>query len=221
MRIVLLGLPGTGKGTVAKLLTAQDGSVHLSTGDLLRAEVAAGSETGLAAARFMTRGELVPDRLFLEIVEQRIRACGDQGFILDGFPRTIPQAVSLDFILKRLGLGLDLVAELNVPVQVIMDRLTTRRTCSNLECQEIYNLKSNPPAAGDLCRKCGKPVIQRPDETDEAVANRLRVYREKSANLTGHYERKGLLLQVRELDSNAAVAQIMGAVAALGRSVVQ
>jgi len=221
MRIVLSGLPGAGKGTVAKALAALDGAVHLSTGDMLRSEVAAGTETGRAASAFMDRGELVPDRVFLEIVEDRIRACGDRGFILDGFPRTIPQAVSLELMLKRLAQSLDLVAELSVPTQVVLDRLTTRRTCSNPACQEIHNLKSKPPAPGGLCTKCGQPVIQRPDETEEAVQNRLKVYHEKSANLTGHYQRKGLLLMVRESDSQAAAAGILGAVAALGRAVVQ
>ena len=221
MRIVLSGPPGAGKGTVAKALAAHDGSVTLSTGDLLRSAVAAGTETGRAAAGFMARGELVPDGLILGLVEDRLRACGTMGFILDGFPRTIPQAVSLDFILARLGLTLDLVADLSVSTEVIMDRLTTRRTCTNPSCQAIYNVRSHPPAPGELCHTCGHPVAQRPDETEEAIATRLRVYREKSAPLSGHYQRKGLLLTVREADSQAAVALILGAVAVQGRVVVQ
>ncbi len=214
MRIVLLGAPGAGKGTVAKQLTAQDGSVQISTGDLLRAAVKAGTPLGQQAQAFMQRGDLVPDRLIMGMMEQRFQERPDEGFILDGFPRTIPQAVSLGLLLKGLDRPLELVVNLAVPEEVILDRLTTRRTCSNPACNEIYNVKSNPPAPGDTCRVCGSKVVQREDETPEAIGRRLEVYRQQTNPLVGHYERTGLLITVTELDTASIVKTIAGALAA-------
>ena len=164
MRIILLGAPGAGKGTVAKLLTALDGSVQISTGDILRGAVKAGTPLGKEAQGYMDRGDLVPDSLIMGIMEHRLQEPDCQkGFLLDGFPRTTPQADALDALLKKINVKLDLVASIEVPRDVILDRLTTRRTCSNPACQEIYNIKSNPPAPGDKCKKCGSPTIQRAD----------------------------------------------------------
>jgi len=221
MRIVLSGPPGAGKGTVAEALAAHDGSHRLSTGDLLRAAVAADTPLGRKAKDHMDRGELVPDALILGLVEARLGEVGRQGFILDGFPRTVTQAVALEFMLARLGLALDLVADLAVPTEVITARLTSRRTCTDPACQTIHNLTYNPPVAGDLCRVCGAPVAQRPDETETAIATRLKVYREQSAPVVGHYQRKGLLLIVRESDSLAAATQILANVVAQSRLVTQ
>lgn len=213
MRIILLGAPGAGKGTVAKLLTAYDGSVQISTGDILRSAVKAGTPLGKEAQSYMERGELVPDSLIMGIMEDRlIQPDCSKGFLLDGFPRTIPQAEALDKLLQKLNIRLDLVANIDVPREVIIDRLTTRRTCSNPECQEIYNIKSNPPAPGNLCKKCGSPVIQRADETEEAISKRLDVYNEKTAPLIGYYEKKGLLLTIRELKSEDVVNAIIAGV---------
>jgi len=221
MRIVLSGPPGAGKGTIAKALSAQDGSVPICTGNLLRSEVAAGSPLGRSAEAYMMRGDLVPDSIIRVLVERALRQCAGRGFILDGFPRTIPQAVSLEFILLQLEQSLDLVAELAVPADVLLERLGNRRTCTNLACQEVYNLKSDPPEPGGRCRRCGQPVAPRFDETAPAILAQMKVHREQSAPMAGHYQRKGLLLTVREADTLAAVAQIMGAVAAQGRSPVQ
>src|SRR5512147_64186 len=164
MRIILLGAPGAGKGTVAKLFTAFDGSVQISTGDILRGAVKAGTKLGKQAQGYMERGDLVPDTLIMDIMEARLQEpdC-KKGFILDGFPRTIPQAEALKKLLQRLKLKLDLVVNLDVPREVILDRLTTRRTCSNPNCQEIYNVKSKPATPDGKCKKCGSPVIQRAD----------------------------------------------------------
>ncbi len=214
MRIVLLGAPGAGKGTVAKQLTAHDGSVQISTGDLLRAAVRAGTPLGQQAQAFMQRGDLVPDRLIMGMMEARFQERPDEGFILDGFPRTIPQAVSLGLLLKGLDRPLEMVVNLVVPEEVILDRLTTRRTCSNPACNAIYNVKSNPPAAGDACRACGSKVVQREDETPEAIGRRLEVYRQQTNPLVGHYDRTGLLVTVTELDTAAIVKTIVGALAA-------
>jgi len=215
MKIILLGAPGAGKGTVSKLLTALDGSVQISTGDILRGAVKAGTALGKEAQGYMDRGDLVPDSLIMGIMEQRLQEPDCQkGFLLDGFPRTISQADSLDALMKRINVKLDLVASIEVPRDVILDRLTTRRTCSNSSCQEIYNIKSNPPAPGDKCKKCGSATIQRADETVEAISKRLDVYNEKTAPLIGYYEKKGMLLKISEPGSDGVVKAIQKGIAA-------
>lgn len=209
MKIILLGAPGAGKGTIAKLLTEHDGSVQISTGDILRAAVKEGSVLGKKAKEYMDRGDLVPDSLIMQIMEARLQEPDCQkGFILDGFPRTIPQAEDLKRLLVKLGIKMDFVANLDVPRDVILDRLTTRRTCSNSSCQEIYNIKSNPPAEGGKCKKCGSPVIQRADETEEAITNRLTTYNQKTAPLIGFYEKERLLKNFLSLSSKDTVAEI-------------
>ncbi|PKN68339.1 MAG: adenylate kinase [Deltaproteobacteria bacterium HGW-Deltaproteobacteria-10] len=209
MKIVLLGAPGAGKGTVAKLLTEYAGSVQISTGDILRAAVKAGSELGKKAKGYMDSGDLVPDSLIMQIMEARLQEPDCQnGFILDGFPRTIPQAEELKQLLIKLGIKMNFVANLDVPRDVILDRLTTRRTCSNSSCQEIYNVKSNPPAEGGKCKKCGSPVIQRADETEEAITNRLTTYNNKTSPLIGFYEKEGLLRNFLSLSSKDTVEEI-------------
>ncbi len=209
MKIVLLGAPGAGKGTVAKLLSEIDGSVQISTGDILRAAVKDGTSLGKRAKEYMDSGDLVPDSLIMEVMEVRLREADcASGFILDGFPRTIPQAKALEELLSRLGIALDFVANLEVPRDVILDRLTTRRTCSNPACQEIYNIKSNPPTSKGMCKKCGSPVIQRDDETEEAILNRLETYTNKTAPLIGFYEGKNLLRNFVSISSKDTVEEI-------------
>lgn len=210
MRIVLLGAPGAGKGTIAKQLTAHDGSVQISTGDILRGAVKAGSELGMKAQGYMERGDLVPDSLIMDIMEGRLQEPdAKKGFILDGFPRTIPQAEELKQLLLKLGIKLDVVVDIDVPKDVILDRLTTRRTCSNPDCQEIYNVKSKPASADGKCLKCGAPVIQRADETEEAITFRLSTYNEKTAPLIDFYRKEGLLKTVKSLSSDEIVKDIV------------
>ena len=214
MRVILLGAPGAGKGTVAKLLTKLDGSVQISTGDILRGAVKAGTPLGKEAQGYIDRGDLVPDSVIMGMMEQRLRDSDMiKGFLLDGFPRTIPQAEALDVLLKKLNMTIDVVANLDVPHEVIIDRLTTRRTCSNPACQEIYNVKSNPPAPDNTCRKCGSPVIQRADETDEAITKRLEVYREKTAPLIDYYRKTGKLLTIRQTRTEDVAKAIQKGVA--------
>ncbi len=213
MRIILLGAPGAGKGTVAKLLNERDGSIQISTGDILRSAVKAGSELGKKAQGYMERGELVPDDVIMEIMETRLREPDCQkGFILDGFPRTIPQAEALKKLLQKLNMKLDLVVNLDVPNEVVLDRLTTRRTCSNPDCQEIYNIKSKPPEPDGRCKKCGWKVVQREDETEEAITKRLITYNEKTAPLIQYYEKEGSLETIRSTSSEEIVRLIAKAI---------
>ncbi len=210
MRIVLLGAPGAGKGTVAKQLTAYDGSVQISTGDILRGAVKSGSSLGVKAQGYMERGDLVPDTLIMEIMEARLQEeDAKKGFILDGFPRTIPQAEELNKLLAKLGIKLDVAVNIDVPKDVILDRLTTRRTCSNADCQEIYNVKSKPPSADGKCLKCGSPVVQRADETEEAITFRLATYEEKTAPLINFYQKEGLLKTITSMSSDEIVKDIV------------
>ena len=204
MRLILLGAPGAGKGTVAKMLTDIDGSVQISTGDILRAAVKEGTELGKEAQGYMERGELVPDALIMGIMEERLQQddC-QQGFLLDGFPRTIPQAEELEKLLERLDITLDGVVNLNVPREVILDRLTTRRTCE--DCGAIYNVKSNPPKVEGVCDKCGGKVVQRADETEEAISKRLDVFNEQTAPLVDFYRDKGMLWDINATSSQEVV----------------
>jgi adenylate kinase len=209
MRVILLGAPGAGKGTVAKMLMELDGSVQISTGDILRAAVKEGTALGKEAKGYMDRGDLVPDALIMKMMEQRLQQTDCRpGFILDGFPRTIPQAEALGDLLTRLQIMLDFVVNLEVPREVILDRLTTRRTCANPECQEIYNIKSNPPTTDGRCKKCGSPTIQRDDETEEAILNRLETYNKKTAPLIGFYDTQGRLRNFASISSKETVAAI-------------
>jgi adenylate kinase len=209
MKLILLGAPGAGKGTVAKLLTQIDGSVQISTGDILRGAVQAGTELGKQAEDFMKRGDLVPDELIMGIMENRLQEpdC-EKGFLLDGFPRTIPQAEALKDLLAKLNIKLDMAVNIDVSREVILDRLTTRRTCSNSACQAIYNVKSNPPKQEGICDKCGSPVVQREDETEEAISHRLETYNEKTAPLIGFYDKEGLLLTINATSSEVVIDTI-------------
>lgn len=207
MKLILLGAPGAGKGTVAKLLTKLDGSVQISTGDILRAAVAAGTELGKKAEAAMKAGELVSDDLIMGIMAERLKEddCKN-GYLLDGFPRTIPQAEALKVMLADMGEELDMVVNIEVPRDVILDRLTTRRTCN--DCGEIYNVKSNPPKVEGVCDKCGGAVVQRDDETEEAISNRLDVFNEQTAPLAGFYEKEGIMLTVDATSSDAVINAI-------------
>jgi adenylate kinase len=212
MKIILLGSPGAGKGTVSKLLIAHDGSAHISTGDMLRNNVKEGTPLGKKAKEYMDRGDLVPDSLIMDMMEERLQApdC-KKGFILDGFPRTIPQAESLGGLLKKLNLAIDLVVNMEIGKQVVLDRLTTRRTCSNAACQAIYNVKTMPSKKEGICDKCGSPTIQRSDETEEAILNRLETYNRQTAPLIDFYSKKGNLLTIEAVSSDGVVKAIVGA----------
>jgi adenylate kinase len=172
MKLILLGAPGAGKGTVAKELTKLDGSVQISTGDILRGAVQAGSELGKKAEAFMKAGDLVPDDLIMGIMEERLQEddCV-KGFLLDGFPRTIPQAEALKGLLTKVNIELDFAVEIDVPRDVILDRLTTRRTCA--DCGAIYNVKSMPSKVDGVCDKCGGKPTRRLQRKDRAAGGFL------------------------------------------------
>lgn len=207
MKLILLGAPGAGKGTVAKLLTKMDGSVQISTGDILRAAVAAGTELGKQAQAAMKAGDLVSDDLIMGIMGERLKEDDCKaGYLLDGFPRTIPQAEALKVLLADMGEKLDMVVDIQVAKDVILDRLTTRRTCEG--CGEIYNVKSNPPKVEGKCDKCDANVVQREDETEEAISNRLDVYNEMTAPLASYYEKEGNLVSVDATSSDAVLDAI-------------
>ncbi len=212
MRIILLGPPGAGKGTVSNLLKNHDGSVHISTGDILRNAVKEGTPLGQKAKEYMDRGDLVPDSLIIDMMEERLKEPDCQkGFMFDGFPRTIPQAEALGELLSKIGMKLDVVINLDIGKDVVLDRLTTRRTCSNASCQAIYNVKSMPPKQEGICDKCGSPVIQRSDETEEAILNRLETYNNQTAPLIDYYDQKGMLKSTAALSSDEVVKDILAA----------
>jgi adenylate kinase len=212
MKLILLGAPGAGKGTVAKMLTAIDGSVQISTGDILRGAVQAGTELGQEAQAYMKRGDLVPDSLIMGIMGKRLEEpdC-EKGFLLDGFPRTIPQAEELKELLVKLDISLDMAVNIDVPREVILDRLCTRRTCENSKCQAIYNVKSSPPKQEGICDNCSSAVIQREDETEEAISHRLQTYNDKTAPLIGFYKNEGLLKTVSGTSSDIVVEDLKAA----------
>ena len=209
-RVVLLGPPGAGKGTQAKLLQERFKVRQISTGDILRKAVAEQTPLGKQASEYIRRGELVPDRLIIDLVADRLKEkdC-EQGFVLDGFPRTIAQAQRLEEILKKMGLGLDCVLSVQVPDKLIVERLSGRRTCKG--CGALYHLVFDPPKAAGTCNRCGGELFQRDDDREETVTNRLKVYDDQTAPLVSYYRERGLL---REIDG-------VGEVEAIGKRVVR
>ena len=195
MNIILLGGPGAGKGTQAKLIVEKYGIPQISTGDMLREAVKQGTELGKKAKEYMDKGELVPDEIVIGIVKERLKQpdC-EKGFILDGFPRTIAQAEALDKMLEELGKKIDAVINIHVPEEEIIKRIVNRRTCK--KCGAIYHLIYSPPKEPNKCDKCGGELYQRDDDKEETVRERLRVYREQTEPLIEYYKKKGILYNV-------------------------
>jgi adenylate kinase len=187
MNLIFLGAPGAGKGTQGALLAERRGILRLSTGDLLRDAVRRGTPLGQQAKGYMEAGELVPDDVILGLVRE-VLAGGDagQGFLLDGFPRTLPQAEALDQMLGELSQPLDAVVVIDVPDEALVKRLSGRRSCPN--CGAVYNIYFEPPREAGLCDRCGGALVERADDTAETVRHRLEVYRRQTAPLIAYYE---------------------------------
>lgn len=195
MKIVLLGPPGAGKGTQSKSVAAALKVPHISTGDLLRKNVAESTAVGREAKNYMDKGLLVPDELVTAMLEERLKAQDARsGFILDGFPRTVNQAKTLDSILERLSMNLDIVIDLDSSEKVIVQRLSGRLVCR--KCGANYHRTNMPPKQDGVCDLCGGELYQRQDDREETIKQRLRVYRQEVAALLDHYKRSSLLRQV-------------------------
>jgi adenylate kinase len=204
MNIVLLGAAGAGKGTQAAKLVEAYGLTHISTGDIFRKNVAEGTELGKEAKRYMDDGKLVPDSVVIAMVKDRlVQPDCTAGFMLDGFPRTLPQAEALDRALASMGLKLDAVIVIVVPRDVLMNRLTSRRQCRT--CGRIYNTMGEMPATEGVCDACGGEVYQRDDDTVEAATKRLNDYDAITSQLVPFYSGKGLL---REIDGDRPVDEV-------------
>lgn len=195
MNLILLGTPGSGKGTLAKLLSSELGVSHISSGDILREEVKQDSRLGKIAKPFMERGKLVPDEIVLKMMEKRITQpdCG-QGFILDGFPRTIIQAEKLDQMLSVSDRRIDFALKFEVSDQCALKRLGGRRICSI--CGVDFNLYTKPPQKKDVCDICGGKLFQRADDKEEVIFNRLKVYREQTLPIEKYYNHQGKLIRI-------------------------
>lgn len=198
LRLIILGAPGSGKGSQCKWITRDYNVPHISTGDILRKNIADGTELGMKAKEYMDKGELVPDELVIDLLKARLNEpdCEERGFLLDGFPRTVAQAEALNEYLEGKGVEIDKVINLHVPDEEIMSRAINRRTCENPECKEIYNLKDNPPAVDGICDKCGSKLFQRKDDNEETVTNRLHVYHKQTEPLIAYYNEKGKVATV-------------------------
>ena len=195
LRMILLGAPGAGKGTVAAKITKEYNIPHISTGDIFRDNLKRKTELGLRAQEYMTRGELVPDDLTCEIATTRLLEddCKN-GFLLDGFPRTVYQAEKLEEFLTEHGQSLDTVIQLVVDEELLIKRLTGRRVCKN--CGATFHVITIPPKEEGICDICGEPLIQRADDTEETAVNRLKVYEEQTSPLVTYYEEKELLAPI-------------------------
>lgn len=194
MIIIMLGAPGTGKGTVAGILSKKLNIPQISTGDIFRKNISEQTELGKTAKSYMDRGDLVPDEITINMVKNRLEEPDvENGAILDGFPRTIPQAEALKEMLQEKGRKIDVVLNLTTPKEEIIERITTRRVCSNSDCKTVYNVKLDPPKVEGICDKCGAKLMTRADDTVEAIEVRLENYFKLTNPLTDYYEKEGIL----------------------------
>ena len=214
MKIVMLGAPGAGKGTQAKMIASKYQIPHISTGDIFRANIKNGTELGKKAKTYMDQGLLVPDELTVDLVIDRL-ANDDckNGYILDGFPRTIPQAEALDAALAKLGEKMDYAIDVDVPDENIVSRMSGRRACTG--CGATYHIVYNPSKKGDCCEVCGEKLILRDDDKPETVQKRLNVYHEQTQPLIDYYTKQGILKAVDGTqdmnDVFTAITNILGA----------
>ncbi|MGL4818394.1 MAG: adenylate kinase [Bacilli bacterium] len=206
MKLLLMGLPGAGKGTQAERIVEKYNIPHISTGDMFRAAIKEGTALGLEAKSFMDQGQLVPDEVTIGIVKERLsKADCANGFLLDGFPRTVPQAEALDVLLAEMNRPLDFCINIDVDASSLMERLTGRRICK--ECGATYHLVFNPPQDPTHCDKCGGELYQRSDDNAETVGNRLEVNMAQAAPLIHFYTEKGIL---RNVKGDQPIDQVFG-----------
>jgi len=206
MRLILLGPPGAGKGTQATRLVDKCGIPQISTGEILRAAVREGTPLGKSAKDFMDAGKLVPDSVVIGIIEERVKAADcAPGFMLDGFPRTVPQADALKDVLAKMGLKIDHVVSIEVPNEELVIRLTGRRMCKG--CGAGYHVKFDPPKSAGVCDKCGGALFQRDDDKEETIRARLKVYEDQTAPLIAYYRQAGLL---RPIEGMGGMGDIFG-----------
>lgn len=210
MKLILLGPPGAGKGTQAAMLVEQFGIPQISTGDMLRAAVRDQTEMGRKAKEYMDAGGLVPDEVVVGIVRERLQLSDcDAGFVLDGFPRTVPQADALKKNLSELGKDLDAVISLVVDTEALVERLTGRRSCS--DCGKGYHIKFDPPAQDGVCDVCTASLVQRDDDQEVTIRNRMDVYHQQTAPLEDYYQKDGLLKSVDGMaDIMVVQKQVLG-----------
>jgi len=206
LSLIFLGPPGSGKGTQAELFERRFGLKKISTGDLLRDAIRRGTELGKLAKEYINRGELVPDDVVVALVEEVLGKISD-GYILDGFPRTIEQAKSLDRILEKLGKKLDAAVLFAVPDDEIIRRLSARRICP--KCHAVYNLVTKPPKEDEICDVCGTPLEMRDDDKPETVRRRIEVYRKDTEPLVDFYRKKGLLVEVKAVGNPEEVFEFI------------
>ncbi|NLC77814.1 MAG: adenylate kinase [Clostridia bacterium] len=214
MNLLIMGPPGAGKGTQAETLTAKLSIPHISTGDMFRKAISDGTELGKKAKEYMDAGQLVPDEVTIGIVKERLSEEDCQkGFLLDGFPRTVPQAEALEGILRELGMELDAVLNVAVPDEKLVARLTGRRICR--QCGASYHVLFNAPKKEGICDTCGGELYQRSDDSEETARNRLSVYHQNTAPLIDFYAKRGLL---KEIDGDRPIPEVLIAIGkALGR----
>lgn len=194
MVIIMLGAPGTGKGTVASILTEKLEVPQVSTGDIFRKHMKEGTELGKLAESFISKGQLVPDDVTINLIRERLQEDDvKNGIILDGFPRTVKQAEELDKMLEEQGRKVDMVVNLTTPKEEIVERIVNRRVCSNQECKTVYNLILNPPKEDGICDKCGHELVQRKDDNVETVEKRFNGYIEQTSPLVDYYTKQGNL----------------------------
>lgn len=211
MKIIMLGAPGAGKGTQAKMIADQYGLPHISTGDIFRANIKNGTELGMEAKKYMDQGLLVPDELTVKILLDRVAQEDCQkGYVLDGFPRTIPQAQVLDKALNELGDQIDYAINVDVPDENIINRMSGRRAC--VACGATYHIVHVPTKVEGICDRCGKELILRDDDKPETVKNRLNVYHEQTQPLLDFYDKKGVL---KSVDGTVDMKEVFASITAV------
>ena len=209
MNIVLLGGPGSGKGTVSNLLEQTQGMKHIATGDMFREEIKKETELGKKAQEYIDKGNLVPDEITINMLKEKVNEfSGTKGIVFDGFPRNKKQAQALEEMLKEQNQNVDIALFLDIPDEDIVYRTVKRRICSNKECGAIYNLEYKKPKVDGICDVCGSKLIQRKDDNEETIRERLKVYHEQSKELLDYYEEKDLLYKVK-LHANVNITKEM------------